>query len=94
MNTTINISLPKKLLQDARFAVKREGYSSLSEYVRASMRRNLYFEPGYTVNGFTPEFEEEVVRSAAEPEGDDVVLETKKDIKNYFLHLKKPSGKK
>lgn len=46
-----------------------------------------------TVNGFTEEFEEKVLKAAAEPIENDIVLETEEDIRNYFLHLRKPKQK-
>lgn len=85
---TINISLPKNMYHDAKKAVKQRGYSSISELIRDSLRRVIY--PGLTENGFTPEFEEMVLRSEKEPMKNDIVLETKEDIHNYFLHLKTP----
>lgn len=39
--TTINISLPKKLRADIEQKVERESYSSVSEYVRDLIRRDL-----------------------------------------------------
>lgn len=89
MMTTINISLPKSMLEDAKKATKGRRYASVSELIRDSLRAVLY--PGLTENGFTPEFEEEVLRSEKEPMENDIVLETEKDVRNYFLHLKKPA---
>jgi putative addiction module CopG family antidote len=39
--TTINISLPKRLRADIERKVERESYSSVSEYVRDLIRRDL-----------------------------------------------------
>ncbi|OGG14146.1 hypothetical protein A2773_05345 [Candidatus Gottesmanbacteria bacterium RIFCSPHIGHO2_01_FULL_39_10] len=85
---TINISLPKKLLADAKRVVNEKGYASISELMRDALRHKLY--PGLTENGFTPEFEEAVLRAAKEPRDNDIVLRTDKDIENYFMHLKYP----
>jgi len=92
MITTINISLPKAMYEDARKALVRRGYSSISELVRSALRDVLY--PKVTVNGFTPEFEERVLRSEKEPRSKDRVFKTEKDIDNFFLHFKEPGMKK
>ena len=65
MNQTINISLPKGLYLDAKKAVTEKNYSSISELFRDALRRILY--PELTENGFTPEFEEEVLRRENDP---------------------------
>ena len=88
---TINISLPQSMYNDVKKLMKRKHYASISEVMRDSLRHMLY--PRITENGFTPEFEEEVLRRAAEPVEDDIVLETNKEIEDYFLHLKLPKKK-
>ncbi len=93
MNTTINISLPKTLLQDAKEVQMVEGYTSISELIRHALRRVLY-PSGLTVNGFTPEFEDGVLESAKEPIRNDIVLKTDEDVDNYFMNLKYPTPKK
>ena len=65
MTMTINISLPKSMYQDAKKTLTKKGYTSISEFIRDAVREKLY--PGLTENGFTPEFEEEVLKAAAEP---------------------------
>lgn len=75
------------MYKDAKRAVHAQSYASISELIRAALRKQLY--PELTINGFTPEFEEEVLRSAAEPEENDLVWETEKDITEYFNKLKK-----
>lgn len=94
MNTTINISLPKPMYAEAQKTLVVRGYASISELIRDALRRLLY--PNLTENGFTPEFEEAVLRSEGQPRKDDFVLETDKDIEDYFLRLKLPKkrGKK
>lgn len=94
MSTTINISLPKAMYEDAKKYIKVRKFTSMSELVRNSLRGLLY--PELTENGFTPEFEEKVLKSAAEPLEKGYVLETEKEIDDYFLHLKLPKkrGKK
>ncbi len=93
MNTTINISLPKEMYKDAKKLMSDKHYSSVSELMRDALRRLLQ-QKRITENGFTEEFEDLVLKSAAEPEENDIVLETDEDIHNYFLHLKVPSKKK
>ncbi|CAN5146159.1 hypothetical protein BH11PAT1_BH11PAT1_7700 [soil metagenome] len=88
---TINISLPKGMYEDVKKTVKKKEYTSVSELIRDSLRKMLY--PELTVNGFTKEFEDEVLRSAAEPIENDYVLETDEDIDNYFRHLILPKKK-
>lgn len=80
------------MYKQAKKVVVSSGYASVSELVRDALRSLLY--PGLTENGFTPEFEAEVLQAAAEPMENDVVLETEKDIENYFLHLKNPTKRK
>lgn len=91
MITTINISLPKSLYEDTKVMVAKRGYSSVSELIRDTLRKLLY--PNITENGFTKEFEDQVLEAAKEPIKNDVVLKTDKEIRDYFLHLKKPKKK-
>lgn len=93
MTTTVNISLPKEMYQDAKRVVKEKRYSSVSELVRDSLRRIIYQEEEITENGFPRWFEDKVLEAEKEPEENDIVLETEEDIHNYFLHLKKPKSK-
>lgn len=86
---TINISLPDLLYKEAKNLVARGGYTSLSELIRDALRKKLDGSR-LTVNGFTEEFEKEVLWSEAQPEEEDIVLETEEDTHNYFRHLKKP----
>jgi Arc/MetJ-type ribon-helix-helix transcriptional regulator len=82
MLTTINISLPSDMYKDAKKALITKRYSSVSELIRDSLRKTLYEE--ITANGFTRSFENHVLESANEPEENDIVLNSKKDIENYF----------
>lgn len=43
-NTTINISLPKFMLQDAKKYADQRGYVSISELVRDILRHEIYSE--------------------------------------------------
>lgn len=77
------------MYKDAKKAVSLRGFSSISEFIRNALRNSLY--PKLTENGFTEEFEEEVLKSAAEPIDNDIVLKTDKNIHDYFIKLKLPS---
>jgi Arc/MetJ-type ribon-helix-helix transcriptional regulator len=80
--TTVNISLPTPMYEEAKRYVKRRGYASISELIRDAVRDWLY--PKVTVNGFTPKFEKEVLKAASEPMENDIVLNSEKDIHDYF----------
>jgi len=84
---TINISLPKQMHEDAKRALSTRRYASISELIRDALRKILY--PELTENGFTKEFEDEVLRSAAEPRDKDKVWETPEDVDRYFNALDK-----
>lgn len=92
MITTVNISLPKHMYDDAKKILADRGYASLSELVRDALRDVLY--PKLTENGFTPEFEEQVLESAKEPVKNDIVLKSDKDIDDYFRRLINKVSKK
>ena len=82
------------MYEDAKKAVKKQGYTSFSEFIRDSLRETLYEDKNrITENGFPRWFEDQVLESAAKPSDNDIVLETDEDIHNYFLHLKKPASK-
>lgn len=85
--TTINISLPKKMYEDVKHAVKAKQYASVSEFMRDALRKILY--PEITENGFTKEFEDEVLRISATSSENDTVLEKEEDIHRYFAKLDK-----
>jgi len=88
MNTTINISLPRSVIQDAKKHMARRGYASFSEFIRAAIRKEVY--PELTENGFTPEFEAEVLRSASQPRKNDMIFKNHKELSDYLLHFKYP----
>ena len=68
--------------------VSKRRYTSVSELIREAVRNWLY--PRTTVNGFTPEFENQVIASAKEPRKNDIVLTSDKEIRDYFTKLVKP----
>lgn len=80
---TINISLPASMYKDAKAALKSQGYASISELIRSALRKVLY--PRLTVNGFTPEFEDQVLRAAAEPIEDSVQWDGKGSFTDFVL---------
>lgn len=94
MTTTINISLPTKLYKAAKKLVAEEKYHSISEVVRAGLRRVIYDADKITENGFTGWFEDQVLESAEEPIKKGTVLETEADIDNFFKKLHKRIEKK
>lgn len=90
---TINISLPKDMVEAAKKVVRRKHYASISELMRDALRKELKKQE-ITENGFTREFEDQALKSAAEPIEKDTVLESEADIDNYFRNLKLPAKKK
>ncbi len=92
---TINISLPKSLLEEAKSALKKKHYASISELMRDALRQLLQEEDpnAKSVNGFPNWFEDKILESEKNPKGNDIVLETEEDIDNYFRHLKFPQKK-
>lgn len=89
MNTTINISLPTSMYTDMKKALIKRRYTSVSELIREAVRKILYPSP-LTVNGFTKEFEDQVLAASKSPRKNDIVLKTDTDIRNYFEHLITP----
>lgn len=71
------------MYKDTKKALKTRGYASVSELIRSALRGVLY--PGLTENGFTPEFEEKVLRAAAEPIEDSVQWDGKGSFTDFVL---------
>lgn len=93
MTSTINISLPKSMYQDAKRLLASRGYTSISELIRDALRDMIY--PRLTENGFTPEFEEEVLKASAEPIENDIVWDGKGSFTDFVLREgKKKYGKR
>jgi len=76
------------MYKDAKRALVTKRYSSVSELIRDALRKTLYGE--ITQNGFSNEFENEVLASAAEPRKKDIQLRTIKEVEDYLKHLKIP----
>lgn len=67
MTVTVNISLPEKLHKEAKKLVEEGKYSSISEVVRAGLRRVIENADRITENDFPGWFEDQVLEAAAEP---------------------------
>src|SRR3989304_6252262 len=80
---TINISMPKGLYDQAKAQAKKYHYNSVSELIRDAMR--WWMNDNLTRNGFTPEFEEEVLQSAKEPRKNDIVWDGKGSFTDFVL---------
>ena len=89
MTTTINISLPRDMYQDAKKMVAERRYASISELVRDALRKIVYQQEEITENGFPRWFEEKVLKAEKEPEENDIILETDADVHRYFRDLRK-----
>lgn len=73
------------MYRDAKKIVAERGYSSLSELVRYALRNVIYHEPKLTENGFTPEFEEEILRRANDPNEKYIEWDGKTDFTEFVL---------
>lgn len=69
---TINISMPRGLYAEAKKKAKRYHYASVSEVIRNALR--WWLSDNLTVNGFTPEFEEEVLMAEKEADKGNVIV--------------------
>lgn len=92
MNSTINISLPKSMYQDAKKILSKRGYASISELIRDALRDTLY--PRITENGFTHEFEERVLESAKEPIEKSIEWDGKTPFTDFVLRQKSRANDK
>lgn len=90
--TTINISLPDAMYEDAKKMLTKKNYASINALIQDGLKKLLY-KKILTVNGFTEKFEEDILRKSAEPIEKDIVLETEEDARNFFLYLKTPKRK-
>lgn len=86
--------MSKQLYQAAKKLVKEGKYHSISEVIRAGLRRVIYDMDKITENGFPGWFEDAVLESAAEPVKKGIVLKTDKDIDKYFRKLHNKIEKK
>ena len=92
---TTNISLPRTDWKALKvLAVRQE--TSMSDLIRRSVKQSIKQQVNkaakkqrLTVNGFTPEFEDEVLKAAAEPVDYSKVWETDEDIHKFFRSVGK-----
>lgn len=80
--------MPDELKKAVNQLVSRGWYASVSELIREGTRRIIETSPKLTINGFTEEFENEVLKAANEPVDKSMVWENEADIDNYFDNLK------
>lgn len=80
---TINISLPAGLYEEAKKYQKKYHYSAVSELVRDALR--WWLNPRLTRNGFTPEFERQVLRAEKEPVENSVEWDGKTPFGEFVL---------
>ena len=71
------------MYEDARKAMATKRYASVSEFIRDALRDVLY--PRVTVNGFTPEFEERVLKASKSPRKDDLVWNGKGSFTDFVM---------
>lgn len=94
MTTTINLSLPTEMYKRAKKLVAEGKYHSISELIRAGLRRTFDEANQITENGFPGWFEDRVLESEAQPGEKDTVWETEEDINRYFKKFHKKLEKK
>ena len=91
---TINVTMPRQLMNLVRREVKVGLYTSVSELLREGARRVVTRKGELTINGFTSEFEEEVLEAAAEPVDESDVWDGKGSFVQWALaDRRKPNGK-
>lgn len=76
---------------DAKKAVEKNKYTSISELFRDALRRFLY--PQLTENGFTPEFEEEVLGLENDPNNKVYRWNGKGSFTDFVLKAGQKNGK-
>lgn len=88
---TTNITLPRDDWKALKIVAMEQGVS-MAEFVRRVVGRTvrqatraLLRKRRLTVNGFTPEFEEEILKSAAEPMKNDIEWNGKGSFTDFVL---------
>jgi len=89
---TINISMPKGLYAQAKRQAKKYHYTSISEVIRDALR--WWMNDNLTRNGFTPQFETAVLRSAKSPVENDIVWDGKGSFTDFVLREGKQKSKR
>ena len=97
---TTNISLPRGDWKALKVLAAQQEVS-MAELVRKSVKQSitkqaqrLIKKGKLTVNGFTPDFEGEVLKAAAEPVGESKAWESEKDITVFFESVRKKARSK
>lgn len=67
MTTTVNISLPVKMYKQAKKLVAEGKYNSVSELIRAGLRRTFEEADKITENNFPGWFEDKILEAEEEP---------------------------
>lgn len=87
---TTNITLPKDDWKALKIVAMEQGVS-MAEFIRRVVGKSVRRDAGklirkrrLTVNGFTPEFEKEVLKAAKEPVDENMVLKSTDDINKFF----------
>lgn len=83
----VNVPMTRQLKTDLEQLVVKGRYTSLSELMREGARKVLDSSERLTINGFTPEFEEEILKNAQEPLDSRPALKTMKEVEHYFSEL-------
>lgn len=74
------------MYEDAKKILSTKRYASISELIRDALRRVLY--ENLTENGFTNQFEDEILNAASDPLNKELLLKTDQNLKDYFKYLK------
>lgn len=80
---TTNISMPKGLYIQAKAQAKKYHYCSVSELIRDALR--WWMNDNLTRNGFTPQFENAVLRSEKSPVKNDIKWNGKGSFTKFVL---------
>lgn len=92
---TTNITFPRDDWKALKIVAMEQGVS-MAEFVRRIVGKTvrktadaLIRHRRLTVNGFTPEFEDEILKAAAEPVREDMVMRNEDDIDEFFNRMLK-----
>lgn len=92
MTTLLNVRVDEKLKKQAQILAQHMGIN-LSALVsgllnKAVKERKVEFVAHFTENGFTQEFEDQVLKSLQEKNGE-TVCETDEELANFFQNVRK-----
>ncbi len=95
MNTTIRADIPIEMKRQIDSVIASGKFASVNAVVQHALTAVLPKpkRSRLTVNGFTPEFEEEVLASSRSPSENDTVIETEEDLERYFDRITKEVDK-